>query len=280
MATSNPWQVMGILNVTPDSFYDGGRFLSVDTALAQVDKMLQEGATIIDLGGESTRPGAPTVSVEEELSRVLPVIKAVIKRISQIKLSIDTRKSEVARAALDAGVTMVNDISGFTDARMQQVLIDFPDCQGVMMHMQGTPQTMQKNPSYNDVVGDVHKFFAQQLDKLQALGIDRHRMIIDPGIGFGKTVQHNLELLRRLGEFKKLQQPILVGVSRKSFVGKLLGSSAEKPLPESERLAGSLAATLLAYQHGATIFRVHDVLPTVQVLTMATAIIGESGGTL
>ncbi len=250
--------VMGVLNVTPDSFSDGGRFASLDAAITQAEQMIESGVDIIDIGGESTRPGAPPVSAEEELRRVMPVIYAL--RDAGKPLSIDTRRPEVMREAVEAGVDMINDINGFR-AEGSLSLVRDSDCALCIMHMQGEPQTMQQDPHYNDVFAEVSRFLAQRCEEAVACGISRQRLCVDPGFGFGKTLEHNLALLGRLGQMQSaLRVPLLAGLSRKSMIGTLTG----KPAPE--RVAGSVAAALFAVQQGARIVRVHDVAETVDAL--------------
>ncbi|HAF70698.1 MAG: Dihydropteroate synthase [Acetothermia bacterium 64_32] len=244
--------IMGILNVTPDSFSDGGRFLSPDAAVERALVMEGEGADIIDIGGESSRPGAEPVSVEEELGRVLPVLERLRGRL-RIPISIDTTKAEVAEAALRAGASIVNDISALRfDPAMAPLVAEF-GAGLVLMHMLGTPKTMQQSPHYDDVVREVRGFLAERAQYAQSQGIPREAIAVDPGIGFGKTVEHNLELLRRLPELVELGFPVLVGPSRKSFIGAILD------LPVEERLEGTLAACAVAVVRGADILRVHDV---------------------
>ncbi len=250
--------VMGVLNVTPDSFSDGGRFTSLDAAITQVETMIESGVDIIDIGGESTRPGAPPVPVEEELRRVMPVIYAL--RDAGKPLSIDTRRPEVMREAIEAGADMINDISGFRAEGSLRLLRD-SDCALCIMHMQGEPQTMQQAPAYEDVCADVTAFLAQQAAAAVEAGISRQRLCVDPGFGFGKTLAHNLDLLARVGEIQQaLGLPLLAGLSRKSMIAKLTGK------PDADRTAGSLAAALFAASQGARIVRVHDVAETVDAL--------------
>lgn len=244
--------IMGILNVTPDSFSDGGRFLSPDAAVERALVMEGEGADIIDIGGESSRPGAEPVSVEEELGRVLPVLERLRGRL-RIPISIDTTKAEVAEAALRAGARIVNDISALRFDPAMAPLVAESGAGLVLMHMLGTPKTMQQSPHYDDVVREVRGFLAERAQYAQSQGIPREAIAVDPGIGFGKTVEHNLELLRRLPELVELGFPVLVGPSRKSFIGAVLG------LPVGERLEGTLAACAVAVVRGADILRVHDV---------------------
>jgi len=252
---------MGIVNATPDSFFESSRALA-DAAVDAGVRMAEEGADMIDVGGESTRPGALPVAEEEECRRVLPVIERLAKRL-QIPISVDTYKAAVARRAREAGATVLNDISALRgDERMLAVAKSFDRV--ILMHMQGTPRTMQEAPSYEDVVGEIRAFFEERLAEFAKAGGDASRALFDPGIGFGKTVEHNVEILRGLERFKSLGRPIVVGASRKSFIGRLLGG--EKPLPPEERLEGSLAVACRAAQAGAAVLRVHDVLATRRAL--------------
>jgi len=244
--------VMGVLNVTPDSFYDGGRAPTVDEAVARGLQMAEEGADIIDVGGESTRPGADPVSPEAEAARVLPVIESLAAR-TDIAISIDTRKASVARAALAAGATIVNDVSALRDDEEMASVVADAGAVTILMHMKGTPKTMQISPSYDDVVRDVREFLVARLGFAERCGVRRDRIVIDPGIGFGKRLEDNLSLLRRLDAFCGFGVPVAVGVSRKSFLGQLLD------LPASERLEGTIAANAVAIYNGADIIRVHDV---------------------
>jgi len=256
--------VMGILNVTPDSFSDGGRFLDAGTAVAHGLDMAASGAAILDVGGESTRPGADEVPVGEQVRRVVPVITE-LKRRCDVFLSIDTRNALVARSALDAGADMINDVSALADPDMGPLAAE-AGCPVVLMHMQGTPATMQDRPDYSDIVADVLHFLANALQRAVESGIAFEQTIIDPGIGFGKTAMHNLLLLRRLDELARLGRPILVGTSRKSFIGHVLG--ADVP----DRLIGTVASCVWTRARGAAIFRVHDVPEAVQALTLTAAI--------
>jgi dihydropteroate synthase len=256
-------RIMGVLNLTPDSFSDGGRFLDTDAALAQADRLIGEGADLLDLGAESTRPGAPPVPAGVELDRLRPVLRALAGR--GVPLSVDTRKPEVMRAVLDEGADLINDVGGFADpAAIDALRGHAAAC--CAMHMRGDPLTMQHAPVYRDVVGEVRAWLAERVAALQHAGIDRARIVVDPGIGFGKTLGHNLELLARLPELAADGVPVLVGVSRKSMVGALTGR------PVGERLPGSLAAMLAAVAGGARIVRVHDVAATRDALAVWTAI--------
>ena len=256
--------VMGVLNVTPDSFSDGARFSSLDAAITQAELMIESGVDIIDIGGESTRPGSPPLSIEEELRRVMPVLYAL--RDCGKPISVDTRRPEVMHEAMIAGVDMINDITGFRDEDSLSLLRD-SDCALCIMHMQGTPQTMQHDPSYDDVVREVSEFLLQRADAAASEGIDRRRLCIDPGFGFGKTLGHNLELLVNVGRIQhQLSLPLLVGLSHKSMIGKL----TDKPV--EQRMAGSIAAALYAISQGARIVRVHDVVETVDAISVWQAV--------
>jgi dihydropteroate synthase len=252
--------VMGILNVTPDSFSDGGRFDDPVAAVARAERIVADGAAILDVGGESTRPGAVPVSVAAELSRVRPVVLRFSPE--DIPVSIDTRHADVAAACVEAGASIINDVSGFRDKAMVEVAAGC-DAGVIVMHMLGEPKTMQAEPRYDDVVREVGGYLVAQATMLQAAGVDRERIAIDPGIGFGKTVEHNLELLRRLPELAALGFPVVIGASRKRFIGALTG--AGEPL---DRLGGSLAAALFAAARGVCVLRVHDVEATVQALVV------------
>jgi dihydropteroate synthase len=258
-------RIMGIVNVTPDSFSDGGEFLDAERAIAHGRELVEEGADFVDVGGESTRPGAEAVTVEEELRRTAPVVDALSS--AGFSVSIDTSKVAVARAALDAGAAMVNDVTALRGEPELAGLCAQRDCEVVLMHMLGDPRTMQENPVYEDVVDDIKAFLAERIEFAVAEGIDEERIWIDPGIGFGKTVEHNLELHRRLGELAELGRPIAFGSSRKSFIGKLTGAEVD------QRLGGSIASNVIAYANGASMLRVHDVAPLRQALTVAEAIL-------
>lgn len=256
---------MGVLNVTPDSFSDGGRYLRPDRALAHAERMAEEGADLIDIGGESTRPGALPVPLKEELRRVIPVIKRVAARC-RLPISIDTSKAEVARQAIEAGAAMVNDVTALLgDPEMAGVVAD-AGVPVVLMHMRGTPETMQRSPRYRALMEELLCFFRGRIAAAVAAGIDRHRIVIDPGIGFGKTVAHNLEILNRLKLLARLNRPILIGPSRKSFLGRLIDQSVD------QRLEGTAAAVTAAVLHGAEVVRVHDVAEMVRVVRVADAI--------
>jgi dihydropteroate synthase len=257
---------MGVVNVTPDSFSDGGLFLDPEAAVAHGKQLVDEGAEILDVGGESTRPGAERVGEEEELRRVVPVIRGLSD--SQSRISVDTSKAVVAAAALDAGAEIVNDVTALRGDLEMAGLCGERGATVVLMHMLGEPRTMQEDPRYEDVVAEVKAFLAERLQAAVAAGIDEERVWLDPGIGFGKTGAHNMELLRRLGELRELGRPLVVGASRKSFIGKVDGS------PADQRLGGTIASSVLAAAEGADVLRVHDVAEVRQALTVATAILG------
>ena len=253
---------MGVVNVTPDSFSDGGLYLDVDAAVQHGRDLLEEGADVLDIGGESTRPGALEVPVGEELQRVIPVIE----RLGDATVSIDTRKAEVAEQAIQAGARIVNDVSAFRHAPEMAGLVAGAGAGCCLMHMLGDdPRTMQDAPVYDDVVSDVKAFLEERLEFAISEGVREDKVWLDPGIGFGKTVEHNLELLRRLGEIVAIGRPVVIGTSRKSFIGKLTGREAP------DRVAGTLATNVLALERGAEVFRVHDVRPTVDALKVAAA---------
>jgi dihydropteroate synthase len=277
-----PYRLMGILNVTPDSFSDGGRFLDAAPAIAQGGVLRAEGADILDVGGESTRPGAEPVGEAEELRRVMPVIEGLSEAhlllASPPQISIDTTKAAVARAAVAAGASLINDVSALrADPAMAAVVAESgSDC--CLMHMRGEPRTMQEDPRYEDVVGEVRAFLEERLDFAIAEGVARERIILDPGIGFGKSEAHNLELLRRLGELADIGQPIVIGTSRKAFLGRILARAAgsREPRSPAERLAGTIASNVLAYERGASVFRVHEVAPVRDALAVTAATLGAT----
>ena len=249
--------VMGIVNVTPDSFSDGGRHLSTAAAIAHAFQLIEEGADILDIGGESTRPGAAAVSEQEELDRVLPVLEGLCG--VAVPISIDTYKSNVMRAAIHAGASMVNDVNALQAEGALQVVAQ-SEAAVCLMHKQGTPQSMQQRPNYRDVVGEVSAFLRERIAATEAAGIPRERIVIDPGFGFGKTLAHNLKLLRHLDSLCELGVPVMTGLSRKSMLGAITGREVD------DRMAASVAAAMLAVQRGASIVRVHDVRETVDVL--------------
>ena len=266
------FEVMGIVNVTPDSFSDGGQWLDAEKAVAHGLELAQQGAVILDIGGESTRPGADSVDVAEELRRVLPVIEGLVDaRPAGVRISIDTAKAEVASRALEAGADIVNDVTGLTGDPAMKGVVAAAGCEVCVMHMQGEPRTMQASPTYGDVVKDIRDYLQVQVEGLVSVGIDPGKVWLDPDIGFGKTVGHNLELLNRLDEIVALGHPVLIGASRKAFIGKVSGAET------ADRLPGSLAAIVIALERGARIFRVHDVAQSVQALEVAAAsLLGES----
>jgi dihydropteroate synthase len=259
-------QLMGVVNVTPDSFSDGGLYLDPEAAVAHGLELAEAGAEILDVGGESTRPGADPVGAEEELRRVVPVVRGLAG--SQVRISVDTSKTAVAAAALEAGAEIVNDVTALRGDTEMGALCAERGVTVVLMHMLGEPRTMQEDPRYGDVVAEVKAFLAERLETAVAAGIEEDRVWLDPGIGFGKTAAHNMELLRRLGELRELGRPLVVGTSRKSFIGKVDGSAADR------RLGGTIASSVLAAAEGADVLRVHDVAEVGQALTVATAILG------
>ncbi|MBN1289400.1 MAG: dihydropteroate synthase [Actinobacteria bacterium] len=263
--------VMGILNVTPDSFSDGGMYNSLDEAVSRAHEMVEAGVDIIDIGGESTRPGSEPVPPDEELRRTIPVIKAIASEI-EVPISIDTCKSAVASEALDAGAVMVNDISGLRMDPEMVALVSEADVPVVVMHMQGVPQNMQDNPEYGDVVQDIARFLREQASVAVAGGISREKIIIDPGIGFGKTLDHNLEIIRRLDEFKSIGYPVLCGPSRKKFIGAVLGRETD------QRVFGTAATVAFAVDRGADMVRLHDIEEVLDVVKMSDALAGRDEG--
>lgn len=265
LSPASPAKIMGILNVTPDSFSDGGLFIKKESALAYVQQMISEGADIIDVGGESTRPGATEVTLDEELQRVIPVIE-MIREISDIAISIDSSKPEVMHEAVHAGANMINDVNALQaeNAIETAVALDVPVC---LMHMQGLPRTMQQTPRYGNVIEEVKTFLQQRITACITAGVDKSKIIIDPGFGFGKTLEHNLSLFKHLDNFLDFEVPVLVGVSRKSMIGAILDNA-----PSDQRLYGSVALATLAAWMGANILRVHDVKATVDALKLCQAV--------
>ncbi|MDP6380677.1 MAG: dihydropteroate synthase [Phycisphaerae bacterium] len=256
---------MGILNVTPDSFSDGGRFFSPDRAVEQALKLVGDGADILDIGGESTRPGSDAVSAQDEIRRVVPVIEALSEKVD-VPISIDTQKSVVAREALKAGASIVNDISGLNaDEEMARVVAS-SGAALVVMHIRGTPQTMQKDPSYDHLMSQVCRFLRSSIQRAVEAGVDEEKIIVDPGIGFGKRLEHNLELLRKVRQLRSLGRPVLVGTSRKSFIGQVTGAPVER------RLFGTAASVACSLAQGALVFRMHEVAEIAEVLKVAGAI--------
>jgi dihydropteroate synthase len=258
---------MGIVNVTPDSFSDGGRYLDAAAAIAHGRELLDEGADILDVGGESTRPGAAAVGPEEETARVVPVIEALAAEGA--RMSVDTSKAEVAAAALAAGAEIVNDVTALGDPAMAPVCAE-AGCGLILMHMKGTPRTMQEDPRYEDVSAEVGEYLGERLEAATAAGVDPERVWLDPGIGFGKTVEHNLELLARIDRIAELGRPVVVGTSRKNFIGVVTGREV------GERIGGSIATNVLALAGGAAVLRVHDVAATVDAVRVAEPILGLS----
>jgi dihydropteroate synthase len=263
--------LMGILNITPDSFSDGGDFLNPERAAEQAVTMLDEGAQIIDVGGESTRPGSDPVSPEEELRRVIPAIHGILDTRPEAIISIDTYRAATAGVALEAGAHIVNDVTALRgDPELANVVAD-AGCPVVLMHMLGEPKTMQREPRYDDVVREVRDFLATRAERAGAAGVEPENIILDPGIGFGKALEHNLALLNHLDSIGELGYPVLLGASRKSFIGRLSGLEAAK-----DRVAGTVATSVLGYERGATFFRVHDVRANREALEVASAILGSS----
>ena len=269
---------MGILNVTPDSFSDGGRYLRPEAAVEHGARMIAEGADIVDVGGESTRPGAEPVSAQQELARVRPVIEALAAAHPGACISIDTSKASVARAALEAGASLINDVSALRADADMAALVAASGAECCLMHMLGEPRTMQRDPRYTDVVDEVKAFLHERLAFAVGAGVREEQVLLDPGIGFGKTVAHNLELLRRLGELRALGRPLVIGTSRKSFLGRIAAAShgLEEPVGVQQRLPGTLASNVLALERGASVFRVHDVAPAREALAVAAATLGST----
>ena len=261
--------IMGILNVTPDSFSDGGKYLEKNNAINHALAMIDNGADIIDVGGESTRPFSDPVSLDEEISRVIPVIEGIRKE-SDVCISIDTTKSEVATAALNSGASLINDVSAMeVDPLMIDVALKF-DCPIIIMHMKGTPKSMQDNPQYESLISDIKDYLQERVNFIVSKGVNSKKIVIDPGIGFGKTVENNFEIINNLNHFTKMGLPVMLGASRKSFIGISLD------LPEEDRLEGSLAANIIGLQNGAKIFRVHDVAETNKAFIIANKIFNSN----
>ena len=261
--------IMGILNVTPDSFSDGGKYLEKNNAINHALAMIDNGADIIDVGGESTRPFSNPVSLDEEISRVIPVIEG-IRNESDVCISIDTTKAEVATAALNSGASLINDVSAMeVDPLMIDVALKF-DCPIIIMHMKGSPKSMQDNPQYESLISDIKDYLQERVDFIVSKGINSKKIVIDPGIGFGKTVENNFEIINNLNHFTKMGFPVMLGASRKSFIGISLD------LPEDDRLEGSLAANIIGLQNGAKIFRVHDVAETNKAFVIANKIFNSN----
>jgi dihydropteroate synthase len=262
---ADAFRVMGVINVTPDSFSDGGRYLDAAAAIAHGVELEAQGAAILDVGGESTRPGAAPVGEDEELRRVLPVIEGVLAAGAKAQISIDTSKGRVAARALGAGATLVNDVTALRGDPEMAGVVAAANADCCLMHMLGDPRTMQDNPRYDDVVADIKAFLEERMSFAIGAGIAEERILLDPGIGFGKTVEHNLELLRRVGELVELGRPVVIGTSRKSFLGRLTGREID------DRVAATVATNVLAYERGARVFRVHDVGPIHDALAVTAA---------
>jgi dihydropteroate synthase len=265
--------LMGILNVTPDSFSDGGRYVSFDKAVEHAVQMEREGADIIDIGGESTRPGSEPITIQQEIDRVLPVVEELVKKLN-IPVSVDTYKSEIASKVLDAGANMINDITALQGDKKMVNIISRYDIPVVLMHMKGNPRDMQKNPVYDDIIKEITKFLKERAEYAMFHDVKKEKIIVDPGLGFGKRtgrgIEDNCEILRRLNKFKKLGYPLMIGASRKTFIGNLCGEKQQ--LTVSERLEGSLAAAVLAVLNGADILRVHDVKETKRCLDLINCV--------
>lgn len=264
------FRIMGVVNVTPDSFSDGGRYIEAKKAISHGLELAAEGAAIIDVGGESTRPGAMPVTAEEELDRVLPVISALTSAGTEVQISVDTSKASVASKALDAGATLINDVTALRGDPEMASLVASSGADVCLMHMLGEPRTMQDDPRYEDVVSEVKAFLEDRLQFAVREGADEERVLLDPGIGFGKTAGHNLELIDRLDEIVALGRPVVMGASRKSFIGRITGR-----LDPFDRVAGTVAVNVLAYERGARVFRVHDVAPSRDALAMAAATVSR-----
>ena len=265
--------IMGIVNVTPDSFSDGGLFFNTNRAVDHALKLVDEGADILDIGGESTRPGAASISVKEELNRVIPVIDKLSKQ-SEAIISVDTHKPVVAEEAINAGASIINDIGANNNNSKMWNVISSTKAGYICMHMQGSPESMQKNPFYEDVISDVCNFFQERLNSFEEHGISAEQIAFDPGIGFGKSLKHNIELMSQLNKFNMFQRPVLIGASRKSFIEKLFGTPVEKRLP------ASLTCATWAIMQGSQIIRAHEVAETVQAVRMAEALIENNNGTI
>ena len=265
LSESNSIAVMGILNLSPNSFYSKSYFSQIDDVLKYAEKMIEEGAHILDIGAESTRPGSKKIAVELELKRLVPVVSKLAKKY-KVPISVDTYKPEVASAVLQEGANVINDISGLSSGSVMAKVISRHDAGIVLMHMRGTPETMQESPSYHNVCSEIFEFLRQRIELAEDAGIDSKSIAVDPGIGFGKTLNHNLSLISNLAKFKELDKAILLGVSRKSFIGEVLCLGPE------ERLEGSIAAGVIGFINGANILRVHDVNATIRAVKLANAI--------
>jgi dihydropteroate synthase len=267
---ASDFRLMGVVNVTPDSFSDGGRYLDPDLAISHGLELAAEGAAILDVGGESTRPGALPVEAEEELRRVLPVVEGLAAAGTQAQISVDTSKAIVASRTLEAGATFVNDVTALRADPEMVGLVASSRADVCLMHMLGEPRTMQEDPRYEDVVSDVKRFLEERLQYAVQRGVDEDRILLDPGIGFGKTLEHNLELIARIDELVALGRPVAIGASRKSFIGRITG----RPDPD-DRVPGTVAVNVLAYERGVRVFRVHDVAPSRDALSMAAATVSQ-----
>ncbi len=265
----NSFLIMGILNVTPDSFSDGGRYNNIDRALKRCERMIEEGADIIDVGGESTRPGSDPVSLKEELSRVVPVVSKIKKRFD-ISVSVDTYKSDVAAAVLEEGVDIINDISGLNFDKKMPLILSKSNCGVIAMHIKGEPKNMQNNPKYEHLIYEINSYFENILQTAKQYGIEEERIVFDPGIGFGKTFEDNYKIINNLQSFKVSGRPLLVGLSRKSFIGYTLNESDTQ-----NRLFGTIGANVTSFLRGANIFRVHDVKQNLEALRLAASIVEE-----
>ena len=273
VAAANSFKIMGVVNVTPDSFFDGGRHDAPLAGDAHAEALIEQGAQIVDIGGESTRPGADPVEATLEIARVVPVVEFVHRSHPSVQLSVDTMKVPVAAAAIDAGASYVNDVTGFRADPELAGLVASAGVECCLMHMQGEPRTMQANPRYANVVDDVRAHLEERMAFAIAEGVREHRIQLDPGIGFGKSLAHNLELLARLDEIVAIGRPVVIGVSRKSFIGKIAEQRGIAGADADDRLPGTLAANVMALQKGAQVFRVHDVAETAQALAVASATI-------
>jgi dihydropteroate synthase len=270
VSQAQDFTLMGVVNVTPDSFSDGGRYLDPERAISRGLELVGEGAAILDIGGESTRPGALPVGAQEELRRVLPVVEGLAAAGTEARISIDTSKAAVASKALEAGATCVNDVTALRGDPEMASLVASAGVDVCLMHMLGEPRTMQEDPRYDDVVSEVKAFLEERLRYAVERGVDEDRVLLDPGIGFGKTIEHNLELIARIDELVALGRPVVIGASRKSFIGRITG----RPDP-ADRVAGTVAVNVLAYERGARVFRVHDVAPSRDALAMAAATVSQ-----
>lgn len=270
------YRIMGVVNVTPDSFFDGGAHQTPGPAAEHASQLIADGADIVDIGGESTRPGAPEVDAQTEIARVVPTIAQIRAAHPQVPISVDTMKAEVAAAAIEAGATYVNDVSALSADPALAGVVAEADVDCCLMHMQGDPRTMQDNPQYDDVVDDVRAYLEQRMAFAVAAGIPEARIQLDPGIGFGKTLEHNLELLARLDDIVALGRPVVIGVSRKSFISRIAQDAGVSGVEVEDRLPGTIAANALALERGAKVFRVHDVREAAQGLAVAAAALATS----